>query len=171
LHVLHLLGVSAAKVAPAGSKKATKKQIKDKTKISNVLSAAVGLTLQARRDREYKRRTSQDAESCYSLAVTRPVQDIIDRPSELVAEHWYRRKYNREPPHLDALYTGDVPLTDENRAELKQIQHEEHERTSIALQEEAEAGRKKALLEKQEQNKRGCVAAIVAAVEPDIEQE
>jgi hypothetical protein len=88
-----------------------------------------------------------------------------------VAEHWYRRKYNREPPHLDALYTGDEPLTDENRAELKQMQDEEHERKAIALLEEAEAGRERALLEKQEQDKLRPVAAVVVAVERDIEKE
>jgi hypothetical protein len=119
LHVLHLLGVSA-KVQPAGSKK-SKKQLKDKTKISNVLSACVGLTLQTRRASGSKRRKSQDAESCYILAVAKPVQDIINEPSELVAEHWYRRKYNQEPPHLDQLYMGDEFLTDQRRAALIKI--------------------------------------------------
>jgi hypothetical protein len=126
-HVLHLLGVSVAKLKPAGSKKGTKQQMKDKTKISNVLTATVGLTLQTKRASGCKRRKAPDAENCYTLAVAKPVQEIIDLPSELVAEHWYRRKYNQEPPHLDRLYTGDVPLTDELRAVLEKRQQEEDE--------------------------------------------
>jgi hypothetical protein len=51
------------------------------------------------------------------------------------------------------------------------MQDKEHERKSIALQEEAETRRKKDLLEKQEQNKRRCVAAVVAAAERDIDHE
>jgi hypothetical protein len=126
--VLHLLGVTAAKVKPAGSKESSKKQLKDKTKLSNVLRAAVGLTLQTKRASGCKRRKSQDAESCYTLAVAKPVQEIIDMPSELVAEHWYRRKHNQEPPHLDRLYTGNEPMTDELRVTLEQRQVEEETR-------------------------------------------
>jgi hypothetical protein len=136
LHVLHLLGVTAAKVKPAGSKKSSKKQLKDKTKLSNVLSAAVGLTLQAKRASGCKLRKSQDAENCYTLAVAKPVQEIIDMPSELVAEHWHRRKYNQEPPHLDRLYTGNEPMKDELRATLEKRQIEE--KTRLQEQEEAE---------------------------------
>jgi predicted ATP-grasp superfamily ATP-dependent carboligase len=71
--VLHLLGVTAAKVKPAGSKKRSKKQLKDKTKLSNILSAAVGLTLQTKRAAGCKRRKVQNAENCYTLAVAKPV--------------------------------------------------------------------------------------------------
>jgi hypothetical protein len=136
LHVLHLLGVTAAKLKPAGSKKSSKKHLKDKTKLSNVLSAAVGLTLQTNRASGYKRRQSLDADSCYTLAVAKPVQEIIDKPSELVEEHWYRRKYNDEPPHLDRLYTGNEPMTDELRVTVEQRQVEEE--TRLLEQEEAE---------------------------------
>jgi hypothetical protein len=57
-------------------------------------------------------------------------------PSELVAEHWYTRKYNQEPPHLDRLYTGNEPMTDELRVTLEQRQVEEE--TRLQEQEEAE---------------------------------
>jgi hypothetical protein len=80
MHVLHLLGVSAAKIKPAAGKQTqtNKKQLKDKTKIAKALSAAVGLTLQAKRASGGKRRRSQGAESSYVLAVARPVQEIMD---------------------------------------------------------------------------------------------
>jgi hypothetical protein len=136
LHVLHLLSVTAAKIQPAGRRKSPKKQIKDKTKLSNVLRAAVGLTLQTKRASGFKRRKSHDAESGYTLAVAKPVQEIIDMPSELVVEHWYRRKYNQEPPHLDRLYTGNEPMTAELRATLEQRQDEEE--TRLQEQEDAE---------------------------------
>jgi hypothetical protein len=126
MHVLHLLGISAAKVKPAGVATASKKkQPKDTTLISKALSAAVGLTLQSKRASGRKRRKSQNAESQYLLAIAKPVQAIMDKPSELIAEHWYRRKYKQEPPHLDGLYEGDMELTDELRTLMKKRQEEE----------------------------------------------
>jgi hypothetical protein len=127
MHVLHLLGVATAKVKTAGNKKSKKRQPKEKTVISKALSAAVGLTLQAKRLSGSNRRRSQGAESEYVLAVAPTVQAILDKPSELVAEHWYRRKYNKEPPHLDGLYEGDVVLTDELRPIMIKRQEEELE--------------------------------------------
>jgi hypothetical protein len=82
------------------------------------------------------------------LAVAKPVQEIIDMPSELVAEHWYRRKYNQEPPHLDWLYTGNEPMTDELRITLEQRQVEEETR----LQEQEEAELAAAMVERQRHN-------------------
>jgi hypothetical protein len=169
LHVLHLLGVPAANVKTS-SKKVTKKQTKDKTKISNVLRAAVGLTLQSKRASGCKRRKSKDAESSYTLAVAKPVQDIIDQPSELVAEHWYRRKYNQEPPHLDRFYTGDVPLTDEVRAVFKQEQDEEDERKAILLQQEKDAKSvKERQLQLQDNMKSGSTVVTAAYFFGDVE--
>jgi hypothetical protein len=129
MHVLHLLGIATARVKPAEvAKKLKRKQPKDTTVISRALSAAVGITLQAKRSSGSQRRKSQDTGCEYMLAVAKPVQAIMNTPSELVVEHWYRRKYNQEPPHLDGLYEGDVQLTDELRPLMMQRQKEEDER-------------------------------------------
>eukprot|EP00953_Heterococcus_sp_UTEX-ZZ885_P001395 1265-Heterococcus_DN1.PRE.3 len=61
MHVLHLLGISTARVKPAGvAKKSKRKQPKDTTVVSKALSAAVGLILQAKRSSGCQRRKSQD---------------------------------------------------------------------------------------------------------------
>jgi hypothetical protein len=153
MHVLHLLGVSAAKIKPAAGKQTqtSKKQLKDKTKIAKALSAAVGLTLQAKRASGGKRRRSQGAASGYVLAVAKPVQEIMDQPSELVAEHWYRRKYKQEPPHLDGLYTGEAPLTDELRAALKEQQEADDECQKLEEQKKEAADFAERILKEQQQ--------------------
>jgi hypothetical protein len=160
MHVLHLLGISTAKVKPAGIAKANKKkQPKATTLISRALSAAVGLTLRSKRASGSKRRKSQEAETQYLLAVTGPVQDIMDKPSELVAEHWYRRKYKKEPPHLDGLYEGDVELTDELKTLMKKRQEEEEEdrRRLAALEARAAADELEAAANKPQYNSEAVV--------------
>eukprot|EP00953_Heterococcus_sp_UTEX-ZZ885_P002927 2109-Heterococcus_DN1.PRE.1 len=140
MHVLHLLGISTARLKPAVvAKQLKRKQPKDTTVISRALSAAVGLTLQAKRSSGSQRRKSQDAGCEYMLAVAKPVQAIMDTPSELVVEHWYTRKYNQEPPHLDGLYEGDVQLTDELRPLMMQRRKEKDERLKKQVETELAA--------------------------------
>jgi hypothetical protein len=105
-----------------------------------------------------------DAENCYTLAVAKPVEEIIELPSELVAEHWYRRKYNQEPPHLDRLYTGYVPLTDELRAVLEKRQQEEDE--CSRQQEDAEFAA--AIEHRLQRHNLHPVASVVAEVKQPV---